>query len=193
MPTTPEPLGLDEHGRFMWRILDELNHQTDRGTAIVGQALLDDILARVIKARFVSMPASRAKDIDQALFLGAAPLSSFSVKAHLAFAMGFISENSYRDLILINKVRRSFAHVYEPMDFSRADVASRCAELWAPAHIPIEGLEPPTTRRDQFIHAVVALADQIRDEALRREAHHQARVSQDDVLTTTEPPSSPGD
>jgi mannitol operon repressor len=87
------------------RFLEELQHESDRGLALVGGAVVDDKLRATLAAFFVECSAV-AKLIDQ----GNAPLGAFSARADACLALGLIDDFEYSEINLVRKIRNEFAH-----------------------------------------------------------------------------------
>lgn len=102
----------------------ELTPESDRGCALFAAAYLDSALSDLLYVFLVG-----GKKIEEDLFKGNAPLSSFSSRIKMAFYLGLISNDVRRDLDLIRLVRNDFAHNPGPMSFSTQSVANRCNEL----------------------------------------------------------------
>jgi hypothetical protein len=83
-----------------------------------------------------------------------APLSSFSSKVELAFALGTVSKDVRVALHLIADVRDEFARQIEPLSFDSANVA-KLIDAHAPHRIRHERGASP---RDKFLMTVHALA-----------------------------------
>lgn len=105
-------------------VAEELKEQTDRGAAIIAVALLDELLAKAIVGRL--LVPNRTK---KALFGAYKPLSTFSAKIDLAFALGLIHENAHRDLTLMREIRNEFAHSIDPVHFNDERIAKKCKRL----------------------------------------------------------------
>ena len=80
----------------------ELVKESDRGSAIVGEAILDADLQSLFTARF---PES-----DPKLFDEYHALSTFNSKVDVCLAIGLIDAAHARDLNLVRKIRLAFAH-----------------------------------------------------------------------------------
>lgn len=98
-------------------IMDELRGQSDRATAIVGGSLVEDQLKGLLQKAMV--PCDQTNE----LFSGYAPLATFSARTTVAFVLGLIPEDVFRDLNIIRKVRNEFAHKHEQRTF--ADLPQR--------------------------------------------------------------------
>ena len=87
-------------------IFRELQHENARVVAIVGGALLDNILTTAILARMRPISSTMQED----LFEGYGPLSTFSAKADVGYALGLYEEDVRKDLRTLNRIRNKFAH-----------------------------------------------------------------------------------
>jgi hypothetical protein len=104
----------------------QLRLESERGSAIVGAALIDDTLEEMLKALMI---ASDQKDDE--LFNGPyAPLGGLSAKIDLTYRTGLISPKVRASLHLIRKLRNDFAHVSRQIDFETQSVHSRIRELF---------------------------------------------------------------
>ncbi len=65
------------------------------------------------------------------LFRGYAPLSTFSAKIELCYAMGFISKKLYRSLTLVRKLRNDFAHEKHGVSFQEPKYRQRFLAILA--------------------------------------------------------------
>jgi hypothetical protein len=102
--------------------LEELKSQTDRGTAVIAAAVLDDLLEILLTARFVELSGERSDGLFKKI---GAPLSSFSSKIEICFAVGVISNEARLAMHLIREVRNEFAHRIEQITFDHPDVATK--------------------------------------------------------------------
>jgi len=157
----------DSAKREQWKeFLDEFQTESDRSCAVLGAAFLDEQLRSLLEAFIVDDPKRIAELFDGV----GAPLSSFSAKIQMAYALGFVSPSELRDLELIRKVRNEFAHDLHGVIFATPSVASRCAELTGCNVVAgsIGGLGP----RSRFTVSVAMLANWV---ALRRLGIRDAR------------------
>ncbi len=106
-------------------IIEEIEAQTDRGAAIIGAALVDDVLARAILGKFIPLSSSKKK----ALFGGSGPLGTYEAKIDLAYALGLLTDVMAADLKLIGTIRNKFAHRPTAIEFSGKDIADLCSNL----------------------------------------------------------------
>lgn len=120
--------------------------ETDRGCALIVAEFLSDGLAELLRANFV--PDQKLCD---RLLRGDGPLSTFSARTELCFALGLLDANTYREIHLIRKIRNDFAHSFTQLTFDDDPVRSRCEQLIR--------VYCKTTQRSRFmrtaIHAMI--------------------------------------
>lgn len=105
---------------------DMLVHESERGSAIVSAAIMDDALGQLLKARLV--PSTEKHD---ELFKGPyAPLDNFSAKIDFAYRVGLIGVKQRSSMHLIRKLRNDFAHSSMQVDFKSQSVHNRIQELF---------------------------------------------------------------
>lgn len=86
--------------------LKELFDLTNAGTALVAAAIADQQLQDAILLKMRKLN----RDMRDRLFDGYGPLSSFSAKIDLAFAIELIDTPTYKRLTMLRQVRNAFAH-----------------------------------------------------------------------------------
>jgi hypothetical protein len=101
--------------------LEEVKSQTDRGAAIVASAVVENLIEVVILERLIELPGERK---DALFYRMGAPLSSFSAKVEMAFALGIIANELRLTLHLIRDLRNKFAHRVEALTFDHQDIDS---------------------------------------------------------------------
>ncbi len=97
---------------------DELKKESDRGLAIVGAAILDDILGAILVS-FAQNPEPMKTFVER---------SNFDTRANIAFALGAISQEERINLGLIQKIRNKFAHISKAT-FETQNIVGRCNSL----------------------------------------------------------------
>ena len=102
----------------------ELAGESDRGAAILAAARFEDWLKSCVIECFVELD----KDLRDDLFDNG-PLSTFSAKINLAFALGLYSKNVLKDLHTVKKIRNEFAHSAEPVKFDNQSISDMCRNL----------------------------------------------------------------
>lgn len=121
------PVSFDDALERITSVTEEFKSSTDRATAIVAGAFLDDILGSVLQAFMLIDPGS-----DTALFANNGPLSTFSAKITLAYRLGIISEGERSDLETVRKIRNRFAHEVNLNSFSDQSTRDLCRNLETP-------------------------------------------------------------
>lgn len=120
------------------RLFAELNNQSDRVATITAAAFFEDALERAIESKFV--PLSKTK--REKIFDGQAPLSTFSAKIEIGYALGLYGVVARADLHKTRKIRNLFAHTAEPLEFSEPDIAKIASELTTPRTMRTTGHWP---------------------------------------------------
>jgi hypothetical protein len=116
--------------------VEELESQSDRGVAIMGGAFVEERVRQAILHRLRPL----SKTMRDRLFNGDRPLSSFSAKIDLGFALGLYGPVTRADLDRVRRVRNIFAHSLAPCDFSRADIEDLVTKICLPERIKkVEG------------------------------------------------------
>lgn len=125
-------------------ITEVLLKESDRGIAVFGAELLAEDLEKLLKAYFRSEPDIVAKVVDP-LFRLYAPLSTFSARIQIAYALCLVPTKLKNVLELIRRIRNDFAHYSGSIDFSDPKVADRLRLLIAEGR-PAEEFEKDQPR-----------------------------------------------
>jgi hypothetical protein len=118
----------------------EIQEQTDRGSAIVGAAMLEEMLAVVLQERMVGMN----RDHYDSFFGLTGPGGGLSSKIELFYAFGLCNDSLYKAMHDIRGIRNKFAHRIEPLTFDDPAIAVLVDRL-APTPFDLP------TRRQKFI------------------------------------------
>jgi hypothetical protein len=133
-------------------IFDSYANESDRAAAILAASYLDSYLEECIKFFLVDDP------YIEKLFKGTSPLSTFSSRIDMAFALGLITEEIKKNLDYIRKIRNHFAHYPTVTSFTDSHVRNLCSNFSF-----LEKYEDGTTRniaddepepRKKFLHIV---------------------------------------
>lgn len=89
--------------------LPELDRDSDRGSAILGAAILDVALERILNQLF-ELPAASG---DDELFSPERPLGSFAAKINLSARLGLLTREFAVALHLVRRLRNDAAHEHE--------------------------------------------------------------------------------
>lgn len=118
----PKEAQEDVHNFLELRV--RLSAESDRGCALTAAAYLDEGLATLLRNRLV-----QDKGNIDALINRGRPLSTFSARIRIAYAVGLISKDCMSDLNTIRDIRNEFAHLHGPVSFSDQSIAHRCRNL----------------------------------------------------------------
>ena len=137
----------EEDIKYFSSFLSEFQEETDRGAALVGAALIDERLERLLKDHLIDCKQSK-----EILGGGNSPLGTFSARENLSYCLGLITELEYKEIEVIRKVRNEFAHKVHGLTFKDQKVNDLCQNLKAntPDGKRFEG-EP----RQLFINSVI--------------------------------------
>ena len=133
----------------------DLQKETQRGAAIVGGALLDDLLLQLIASYLVDDKLA----LKELLVNPYSPLSTFASRIAAAYSLGLITRVERHDLKLIEDIRNEFAHRRPGRAFATDPVATLVAQLQAPDLLP-DSLRRAFAKepRQVFINVVSMLA-----------------------------------
>ncbi len=109
-------------------IAQTLMQESDRGCAIFGAAILNDELENLLRACCRTDLPSVKNHIDP-LFRTYAPLSTFSARIQVCFALKLIDRETRGELEILRKLRNEFAHESGPIDFSDDRCHDRLKQL----------------------------------------------------------------
>ena len=131
-------------------IWQELTDTNDRAAAIVGDAILDDALSRLLSAYFVA----NQKEVN-GLLERPGPLWNFYAKSSIAYCLGLITQGQLRDLRAVNRIRNHFAHGLRSASFGDEAIIKDMSRFEKYKGLLARDTDSP---RQQFNVAVSALA-----------------------------------
>lgn len=102
--------------------------ESDRAIGVLGGEFLSQELTDLIRS-YCRQDAVICKRFVEPLFVGFGPLSSFSARIQVAFALGIITDRNRIELDLVRKIRNDFAHSLERIDFSEPSIVGRLQVL----------------------------------------------------------------
>jgi DNA-binding MltR family transcriptional regulator len=108
----------------MSHLISVLNQESDRGLVLAGAAYIDDCLKALLKASLIE-----DTKVTDALLGTDGSLSTFASRMKLAYLLGLLEVDEYRDLELIRKMRNECAHSHQEVDLSRSPYRDRILEL----------------------------------------------------------------
>ena len=127
---TGSSAGMEQFGELDWAIrpdvdaaLDELEDASPRAAAVLGGALLEDLLDRLL---------ARALPEDSQAKLESGELDYFH-KSRWALRMGLISRLEFSELRVLGRIRNQFAHSWSPdLNFGSERIKDRIRSLKTP-------------------------------------------------------------
>jgi hypothetical protein len=106
--------------------LHELYTQTHSGEAMFCAALIDLELRKAILSKMIKLSKTKEADMFDAA-LG--PLHELSSKIKVAYSLGLLSEKLEAELIIIKRIRDTFAHKPKKLTFFSPEIRRRIDEL----------------------------------------------------------------
>lgn len=104
-------------------VLKELHEGSDRAAAVVGGALIEEILSRMLR----DFLRGDKKELDE-MFGISSPLGTFSAKIKAGYFLGRYDSVIRKDLDYVRKIRNEFAHELSAT-FEAQKVRSLCFNL----------------------------------------------------------------
>ena len=106
-------------------MLKEVSSESDRSSALIHVANLDNQLRRMLENHTVAV----SKKLNKQVFESTGFLSTLSAKIHAAYLFGLITENEFHDFNVIRKIRNFFAHEEFGLFFSSDKIVNLCDAL----------------------------------------------------------------
>ena len=127
-----ERYSLEKLNRFM----SEIRKQDDQAMVLSLATFLEDTLGRLLLAYFRSCKAT--KELVEGFN---APLGTFGSRIKAVYAFGMVTDDQFKDMEILRKVRNHFAHNWEGVSFERNDIQALIGQLsgYTVDHKPIEG------------------------------------------------------
>ena len=105
--------------------LDELEDSSPRAAAVLGGALLEDLLDRLLAKALPEDPQARLEGLE----------IDYLHKARWALRMGLISKFEFRELQILGRIRNQFAHSWSAdLNFGSDQIKDRIGSLETPDH-----------------------------------------------------------
>jgi hypothetical protein len=109
--------------------LEAFRNESDRAAAVLGGALLDELLSRLFRARLTA-------DANPDLLRERGALGSFAARIDIAYALGWLSPVERDDLHILRGIRNDFAHAVEhTLTFEDQSIADRTRNLKLPLRV----------------------------------------------------------
>lgn len=111
---------LDSLNRFM-RLIGK---QDERAMVLSLATFIEDTLGRLLLAYFRDCKATRE------LIEGfSAPLGTLGSRIKAVYAVGLVTEEQFKDMEILRKIRNQFAHNWEGVSLERNDIAAMVGQL----------------------------------------------------------------
>jgi DNA-binding MltR family transcriptional regulator len=109
-------------------VLSEINRgASDRALGIIAASLVEIHLTKLIEQAFIAETRSGSRGtVRERMFQSSGPLGTFSTKIRLAYLMGMIGEELFKNLDIMKEIRNRFAHRTEIGSFDHPEISSRC-------------------------------------------------------------------
>jgi hypothetical protein len=140
-------------------ILHQLQTLDDRAAAILAAIQVEAALESVLLRKMIPLPD---KEINEIFVGDSAPLSTFSAKIRMAFALGIIGPEARHDLNRLRTIRNAFAHARMPVSFDTSEIVEVCASIQFLSRLarPQEGPDypkgsswPPAEPKRQYLES----------------------------------------
>lgn len=105
-----------------------LAHESDAAKVVLSFSYLTSLFERLYLLNFVNAATGR---LHKEIFEGTGPLATSSARFVIAFALGWIREDLYKDVTLLRKIRNEFAHDHTRRQISMKGVSDRVNALSA--------------------------------------------------------------
>lgn len=106
------------------RFLSLIGPQDDRAAVLSLAAFIEDTLGRLLLAYFRQCKATM--DLVEGF---SAPLGTLGARVKAGYSFGLLTEDQYKDIEILRKIRNEFAHNWEGVSFERQDIKARLGEL----------------------------------------------------------------
>lgn len=118
------------------RFLQVVGEQDDRAMVLSLATFIEDTLGRLLLAYFRNCKSTR--ELVEGFN---APLGTLGSRIKAAYSFGLTTEEQYKDMELLRKVRNQFAHNWEGVTLERNDIQALIGQLsgYTLDHKPIEG------------------------------------------------------
>lgn len=105
--------------------LEAVLRSTHASTCITAAALVDEQIAQALRLKMVNLNA----DLRKRLFKGYGPLSSFSARIDIAYALGMLSKDIAKEAHTIRGIRNKFAHATKRVNIDSPGIKEECEKL----------------------------------------------------------------
>lgn len=135
---------LDSLNRFM-RLIGE---QDERAMVLSLATFIEDTLGRLLLAYFRDCNATR--ELVEGFN---APLGTLGSRIKVVYAVGLVTEDQFKDMEILRKVRNQFAHNWEGVSLQRNDIAAMVGQL---SGYSFDGTPVPSAGRERLLATLTA-------------------------------------
>jgi len=120
--------------------IEGANREGETTIVIVAVSTFEDWVAAALRTKMRDLPSK----LEERLFEGYGPLSTFSGKIDVAYAFNLFGEKTYGDLRAAKDIRNAFAHTSDPLHCKSKVLAPLFQKLsgWTKDADPKELLSP---------------------------------------------------
>jgi hypothetical protein len=166
-PLSSYPDWVQEKFQSDWLIFKEMIEESDRVTAVIGGATVDEALGAAIKSRLQDCPET------DWLLIPSNPLGSFGARIALAHAMRITGPKIHQDLLWIKDIRNAFAHMalirdsrkrLSNLNFKTQKINDICNNLWCAKETLSKKKTLPTDAKTRFVITALHIKGQLWNE-----------------------------
>jgi DNA-binding MltR family transcriptional regulator len=137
----------------IYEFVRQLSRDANSSHVLVAVASLESLLRSCILTK---MRNNLSQNKKRRLFTNYGPLSSFSAKIEIAFALGLLTEAGRRNFSIAREIRNAFAHPDQPLHFTHNDIT------WLLSKWPRYDAARP--KREQFDRLISACISEMKPE-----------------------------
>lgn len=171
---------LDSLNRFMKRV----GEQDERAIVLALAAFIEDTLGGLLIAYFRDCKATR--DLVNGFN---APLGTLSSRIKAAFAFGLSTEDQFKDLEILRKIRNIFAHDWEGVSLQRNDIAAMIGQL---SGYTFDGKAAPSGGKERLLSSLSNCCVELYLFKDRIESNKASKALDVSHRLTTTPPTERG-
>ncbi|AOK00718.1 MltR family transcriptional regulator [Burkholderia vietnamiensis] len=171
---------LDNLNRFMRRI----GKQDERAMVLSLAAFIEDTLGRLLLAYLRNCKATR--DLIEGFN---APLGTLSSRIKAVYAFGLATEEQFKDMEILRKIRNHFAHDWEGVSLQRNDIASMIGQL---SGYTFDGKSPETGGRERLLATMTSCCVELHLFQARIEANKHVKAPDVSHRLSVVPPTTAG-
>lgn len=166
------------------KFLSVVHTQDDAAMVLSLATFIEESLGRLLLSYFRTCKAT--KDLIEGFN---APLGTLGSRIKAAYSFGLVTEDQYKDLEILRKVRNQFAHNWEGVSLERNDIQAMIGQLscYTFTSKPIEG-----NSREKLLGTISTCCVELQIFLARIEAGKAERAPDVSHRLSTMPPTEPG-